>query len=150
MCVLLIGCVLGTVPTVARADDPPYEPVIVPKCTLYRVGDKDVCGYSFEEWKLVLLADAELVSTRKLLAKEKEKNSSLFLQVGDLKNVIDVYSGSQVLLITNNNKLTQDIIDLDKKYQDERVKPRLGSPLAWTITAAIGAMFGGYLLKDRF
>lgn len=136
------------VPTVARADDP-YEPQVVPKCTVYQVAGGEICGYTMDEWKVVLRADAELVSTRILLAKEKARANSLSYQVGDLRNALEVYAENQKLLVANMNKLTTDLIACDKDLQDERVKPRIGSPVAWTIAAAVAVMFGGYLLKDK-
>ena len=57
--------------------------------------------------------------------------------------------GSRPVLVGRVDKLTGDFIALDKKYQDERVKPRIGSPVAWSITAAVAALAGGYILKDR-
>ena len=136
------------VPTVAESDEL-YEPQVVPKCTVYKVGAIEICGYTMEEWKLVLKADAELVSTRTLLAKEKQRSGNLELQVKDLREVARVYAESQAVLVGRVDKLTGDFIALDKKYQDERVKPRIGSPVAWSITAAVAALAGGYILKDR-
>jgi hypothetical protein len=123
---------------------------IIPHCDLKQVGNEMLCTYSLEKWKLVLKADVELVSKRKLLAKEKERSAALTLQVDGLKSQVGVYANSQKLLVERNNKLTQDLIDLDKKYQNERVKPRWGSPLAWTVAAVSTSVLAGFILKDVF
>jgi len=142
--VLSIAFVLGATP--AFAD--PIEPKIVPKCSLVKAADgSEVCAYTLEEWKLVLKADAELFSNRTLLAKEKERTTSLTLQVNDLKSQVGVCLDSQKLLIERDNKLTQDLIDLDWKYQKERVKPKWGSPLAWSLAAVSTSILAGFLVK---
>ncbi len=135
-------------PTFARADEP-YEPQVIPKCTAYKVAAGEVCGFTFEEWKKVLEADAELVHTRNLLAKEKARTTTLQLKVGDLRTLVEIYSEGQELVMSRNEELTTDFVECDRKYQAERVKPRLGSPVAWTITAVVVTAFGGYLLKDK-
>ena len=39
-------------------------------------------------------------------------------------------------------------IEKDRLYQNERVKPRWGSPFAWTTAAALGAILVGYVGHD--
>ena len=147
ICALSIAFVLGATP--AFADDPPlYEPKLVPKCKLAKVaGGGETCGYTLGEWKLVLEVDAELVSKRTLLAKEKERTAALTLQVTNLESQVAVYVKSQKLLVDRTHELTTDIIEIDRKYQNERVKPRLGSPLAWTVAAVSTAVLGGFVVK---
>ena len=135
-------------PTSARADEP-YEPKVIPKCSVYKVGGVDICGFTFEEWKKVLEADAELIHVRTELKNEERRSASLALQVETLQDQVDVYAKSQVLLVEREAKLTKDLIECDRKYQNERVKPRLGSPVAWTITTVAVAAFGGYLLSAK-
>lgn len=129
--------------------DGPYEPVVIPKCTVYKVATGEICGFTEDQWKVVLEADAELVHVRVLLAKERERSAALALQVDALKDQVDVYAKSQSLLTARADKLTNELIECDRKYQNERVKPRLGSPLAWTITTIAVATLGGYLLRDK-
>ena len=135
-------------PTPASADES-YEPKVIPKCSIYKVGGQEICGFTFEEWKEVLRADAELVHVRNLLEKEKTRTELLREQIDAFKKQIEEYAKSQALLLERNEKLTADLISLDKKYQDERVKPRLGSPVAWTITAVAVAVLGGYVVNDK-
>ena len=135
-------------PTSARADEP-YEPKVIPKCSIYKVGGVDICGYSFEEWKTVLEADAELVHVRVELKNEERRSASLALQVEALQDQVDVYAKSQALLVEREGKLTRDLISCDKRYQDERVKPRLGSPVAWSLTTIAVAVLGGFILQAK-
>lgn len=143
ICVLSIVLALGATP--AFADDPPkYEPKIIPKCSLAG----DVCGYTLGEWQLALKVDAELVSKRVLLAKEQARAEALALQVAALKDQTSVYASSQKALVDYSVRCTQARIDLDLKYQKERVKPRLGSPLAWTVTAVSASILAGFVVRD--
>jgi hypothetical protein len=144
----LIVCAVGMAPTSARADEP-YEPKVIPKCAIYRVGTIDICGFTFEEWKKVLEADAELVHVRAELKNEERRSAGLALQVEALQEQVETYAKSQAVLIARNEKLLTDQIALDKKYQDERVKPRLGSPVAWSITTIAVAVLGGFVLRAK-
>jgi hypothetical protein len=111
-------------------------------------GVGQMCGYTdLEDWKLVLKADAELVSKRALLAKEKERTANLALQVGTLAGQVGKCAGNQEVLTERNSKLTQDLIKKDKLYQNERVKPRWGSPVAWTIAGLSTSVLAGIMLK---
>jgi len=142
-CVLSIAFVLGATPAFSD-EQPKYEPKIVPKCKL----SGELCGYTLGEWKLVLAADAELVSKRALLAKEKDRTAALTLQADALKSQVGVYAGTQVVLVERNLKLTQDLIELDRKYQFERVRPRWGSPLAWTVAAVSTSVLAGFVISN--
>lgn len=144
ICALLIALVLGTTP--AFAD---YEPVHLPQCKLYKTIDgQEVCGYSLEGWKSALKVDAELVTTKFRLKKETERTGALSQQVTALREQVSVYAESQIVLVDRSNKLTQDIISLDKKYQTERVKPRFGSPVAWTLAAVSTSVLAGFAISS--
>jgi hypothetical protein len=150
---LSIVFVLG-VTSPARADEtfPVYQPKVVPPCTVYVIpGVGTVCGFvDVEDWKAILEADAELASKRELLAKEKERSVNLAQQAELLQGQVDTCKKSQGALDERNRKLTKDLIDLDLKYQNERVKPRWGSFLSWTIAAVSTSILAGVLLKSRF
>lgn len=145
--VLLIAFVLGA--TSAFADEGRYEPQALPKCTLYKTatGD-DVCGYTLDEWKDALRVDAEVVSLRMRLKNEGKKNASLALQIESLQSQVRVYAKSQESLLERTTKLTADLIALDEKYQNERVRPRWESPLAWSIAAITSSLLVGILVRD--
>ena len=96
---------------------------------------------------ICLQADAELVAKRELLAKEKERTANLTLQLGSLQGQVEAYAENQKVLVTRNDKLVIDLIECDRKYQNERVKPRWGSPVAWTIAAVASSVLAGVLLK---
>lgn len=146
---LSIAFVLGVTSIPARADDV-YQPKNFPTCKVYKVvGIGEVCGFlDIEDWKKVLAADAELVHAREKLKNEESKVLNL-AELNKLLHVeVDAYAASQKLLVERNSKLTQDLIDLDKKYQGERVKPRFGSPVAWTIAGVSAAILVGFVSKS--
>ena len=147
----LLGVMLTLLSLRARADEPPYQPKIVPVCKAYQVaGVGWVCGYKdIADWKLVLSADSELVHNREELTQERTKSHDLTLQVEALKGQVAVFKDTQALLVKQNHKLTQDLIDLDEKYQLERVKPTWGTTISWTIAAVAVAVLGGYILADQ-
>lgn len=76
------------------------------------------------------------------------KTTELTTQVVSLRDQISVYGESQKMLVGRVDQLTSEIIDVDKKYQFERVKPRWGSPLAWTIAAVSTSLLVGYIAND--
>lgn len=143
ICVLLTVLVLGPAPAFAD-DTPEYEVQVIPKCTL--IGDR--CGYTLGEWKLVLKADAELVHLRTQLKKEEARSAELAKQVEILQGQIDVHGETRKILVEREEKLTKDLIDLDRKYQLERVKPQWGNPVAWGVAAISVALLGGYVVND--
>ncbi|MBW2691046.1 MAG: hypothetical protein JRE57_00250 [Deltaproteobacteria bacterium] len=145
ICALSIALVLGATPAFA---EPKYEAKIIPKCTVYKtVGSGEICGYTLDEWKGVLVVDAEFVVTKSKLKKELARSAILALQVDLVSGQLEVYASSQKALVAQTDKLTKDLIDLDKKYQDERVKPRWGSPVAWSLAAVSTAVLAGFLVR---
>lgn len=133
----------------ALADDV-YEPQVVPACTKYTVpGVGTICGYAnVEDWKAVLEVDAELVLRREQAKKEAARADALDLQVKSLQAQVQTYARTQVMLVERTEKLTVDLIALDKKYQNERVRPSWGSPVAWTLAAVTTSLLAGMLLSD--
>ena len=140
ICVLLTAFALGTTP--AFAD--PVEPKIIPKCSLAG----DLCGYTLGEWKLVLKADAELFHLRERLKKELVRSSQLSVQNIALQGQVTAYKSNQDVLGQRNKELTEQLIELDRKYQNERVKPRWGDPLAWTAAGIATSLLAGFFIKD--
>jgi hypothetical protein len=122
--------------------------VNLPNCTVYKIDiGGQVCGFeNIDDWKLVLKADADLTDARAKLKNEQAVEADLIKQ-RDLLNVqLAAYADSQSILIARHNKLTDDLIALDKKYQEERVKPQWGNPIAWTIAAVSTAVLLGVVL----
>lgn len=152
---LFVAFVVGMAPTSATADD--YTPQIIPKCEIYTVGDLEICGYRYkglpdpadEDWNKVLAADAELVHSREGLKNEERRSAALAQQIRLLTTQNKTYAESQSLLVARTDKLTKDVIAMNLKYENERAKPRLGSPVAWTVAAVVTAVLIGFVVKDR-
>lgn len=132
----------------ALADDVEREVQLLTECPRH-VMDKGVeyCALSLEEWKRVLKTNAAYTNKVKLLHYESLKTSSLENQKTALQLSLEAMADSQKVLTARVDKLTVDLIATDKKYQDERVKPRLGNPIAWTIAAASAALAAGIVVK---
>jgi len=144
-CVLLTVLALGQTP--AFADD--LLPKTLPACELKQVGGEQLCTYTLENWKLVLKSDAELIHLRTQLKNESARSAELAKQAEILQGQIDVHGETRKLLVEREAKLTKDIIDLDRKYQLERVKPRWGNPVAWGIAAVSLSLLAGYVVNDQ-
>jgi hypothetical protein len=121
---------------------------IIPHCEMRQVGNTIICDYTIERWKLVLKADVELVHLRSKLKKILARSAELSKQVEILQGQIDVHGETRKILVEREAKLTKDLIDLDRKYQLERVKPRWGNPVAWGVAAVSVALLGGYIVND--
>lgn len=108
-----------------------------------------ICGYvNVEDWKAVLEADAELVLRREQAKKEAARADAMDLQVRSLQAQVQTYARTQVVLVKRTEKLTVDLVALDKKYQNERVRPAWGSPVAWTLAAVTTSLLAGMLISD--
>jgi len=125
--------------TSAHADG--YTPQAVPPCTLFQTPAGEVCGYlNIEDWKLVLKADAELVHLRVRVKNDSDRAVVLDLQIAEMHRQNSIYAGSQTILLERNTTLSKQLLDLDLKYQQERVKPAWGSTLAWSVAGVSLAM----------
>jgi len=139
--------VLGGTP--AFANPPPPRAKNIPECKLVTTKDgRELCAYELDEWVAVLKADALISHQYVILGKLEERVEILEEQKIDFQKQIAALTSNEALLIERNNKITQDLIDLDKKYQEERVRPRWGSPLAWTAAAVSTAVLAGFLIRD--
>ena len=148
---LCIAFVLGTVPTVALANDPPaYEPVYMPKCDIYTLkSGKEICGFEASVWfGKVLTVDADLVHTKEQLKNEKARSVELALQVKILEGQIVTHRETRKFLEDREVELNHELLAVNKKYELERVKPRWGNPLAWTAAAVSTAVLAGFIIKD--
>lgn len=138
---------LGWIP--AHADEP-VTPTNFPPCTvmvLPEVGQ--VCVYrDIEDWKRVLVADAELTRYRGETNLCREAKQVLEHQVSLLEHE------KAVLIVTNkdiddeNARLTKELIALDKKYQEERVKPSFGPPVPWVVAGLASSILAGVLISS--
>jgi len=126
------------------------EPTNIPDCTKYTLPDgRVVCGYvNIEDWKNVLRADAELTAGKDLLRLEREKVVELRSQIDSFRGQVAAYERALSVLKQRNRELTVDLLETDRKYQNERVKPKWGNPLAWATAGLAAAALGGYILSD--
>lgn len=147
ICVLLTVFVLGATP--AHADDVQREVELLTECPRH-VTDKGVeyCALDLEEWKRVLKTNVTYMSKVRLLHYETLKTLSLENQKSALQISLKAMAESQQVLTIRVDKLTVDIIDLDKKYQYERVKPRWGNPVAWTVAAVSASILVGFVTQQ--
>ena len=142
---LLTAFVLGVMPPrTAIADD--VEALTECPRNMKKSG-VEYCALTLEEWTQVLRAGAALTSKTRLLTYERLKTDSLENQKTALQKSLDALADSQKILTARVEKITDDLNELDRKYQNERVKPRLGNPIAWTITAVAVALATGIVVK---
>lgn len=145
--VLLTTFALGVTP--AFSNPPPPTAQNIPECELIKTTDgREMCAYELEDWVSVLKADALITHQQIMMGKQEERIEILEEMRIDFKVQIAASAANQGLLITRSDKLTQDLIDLDKKYQNERVRPRWGSPLAWTVAAVSTSVLVGFVVRD--
>lgn len=114
---------------------------------MYSVEGGTVCGYDdVEDWKLVLRSDAELVMLRGKVRVLEESETNLTLQVESLQEQVNLSQQQSAILSSENIRLTKELIALDKKYQEERVKPAWGSTLSWSIAGISTAALLGAII----
>jgi len=131
-----------------RADG--FTPTNFPDCIKHILPSGiRICGFTDpKEWGLVLIADKELSAIRELLRLEREKTSELSAQVENYKGQIEAYVAIAQEKDRRNKELTTDLLDTDRRYQKERVKPKWGNPFAWTAAAVATAVLGGFVLSS--
>lgn len=124
-----------------------YKPHIVPECKVYKVNQHlEVCGYAtIEEVRALYEADAELYGTRKKMFSVDLKLKVQEEQIADLRIAVGEFKEAIAVVDARNAKLTKELIETDRKYQNERVKPKWGNPLAWGSTAVLGALLVGFV-----
>jgi hypothetical protein len=147
ICVLLTTFALGATP--AFSNPPPPRAKNIPECELVKTKDgREMCAYTLEQWISVLKADSLISHHYVMIGKLEEKVTLLEGQKIDFQKQIRALTDNNKLLIQGNDKLRADFLALDKKYQYERVKPRWGSPVAWTVAAVSTAVLAGFVLKE--
>lgn len=144
ICVLLTVFALGVTP--AYADDLKLDFELVTDCEMVPHRGKDLCGLTLPEWQRILKTNLTLESRSKLLGYEQDKNKALYDQRDALRIQLKAAEDKEALLLADEKKLRKDIVALDKKYQYERVRPRWGNPIAWTIAAASSVALVGLLV----
>jgi len=118
---------------------------------VYALPDGDeVCGWKLSDGgedkvKLAYEADAELVSRRKLAAAETIKIESLETQVDQYAVALGAEEDTSKVLQKRVDKLFDDLIKCNLKLENEKAKPRFGTPLAWGTSAVLGAILLGFV-----
>ena len=138
----------------ARAEPPTQEPplrtTIIPQCKVYTLDDgREVCGWmTIDEIRAAYHADNELVLCRDKTAAQAGKLHALEVEAFSLRKAVQIEEEAKALVLKRNKELTDDLIEMNRKYEDERAKPRWGSPVAWATAAVLGAALLGYAGAD--
>lgn len=137
----------------------PYRPQVVPQCEVYDLADgREVCGYvvkqadgteTLDQWKEVLRVDAELVVLRRADGLRRRKLAELSVQVSAAVVALAAAERALELVEDRNDDLTRQLIETDRKYQEERVKPRIGGGWAWAAAGLVAAGLVGYVVADQ-
>ena len=143
---LLSASLLGGICSAARADGL-HDPKNFPACKVVTLpGGVLACAFvNLEDWKAVLLADAELTHQRALAKKSTELVENLSLQVASLEGQVSSLEGVRELLADRNKELTDELLATDKHLQQELAKPPWGSTIAWTVAAVSASLLVGFV-----
>lgn len=141
---------LGLLSLVATSHSDPaetYEPQIIPACKVFTLKDgREVCGWlTLEDVKAAYTADADLVKCREDIATKTVEVEVLGVQAASALEALDAEQRTTSALKARNQELTTDLIEMNRKYELERAKPRFGSPIAWTTAAVLGAALVGVM-----
>ena len=144
---LILGIMLLSTPVIAQ---PKYVPKIIPKCIVVelKAGGKG-CVYTLPQVKKLYDLDSELNALR---VTDKLSQQKLKLQGSIITKMTKQLELSHKSLQTVQDRLkemTRQLIETDRKYQLERVKPRWGSYLSWGIVVAVTAAFTSYVVADQ-
>lgn len=123
----------------------------MPPCTVYVVRDVGpVCGYAeLDDWKLVLGADSELFIGRQQLKLEHDRNSHLTLEIKSLEGQVAEYDHTQLMLMAQLNKVTNELVALDRKYQHARVGNGWSGSISWTLAGVSLSVLAGFILASQ-
>lgn len=137
----------------------PYRPKILPECKVYDLADgRAVCGYVVEQadgtetldrWKEVLRVDAELVVLRHQDGLRRRKLAELSVQASAAVVALEAAERALEVVELRNADLTRQLVETDRKYQNERVKPRLGGGWGWAAAGLFAVGLAGYVAADQ-
>jgi hypothetical protein len=137
----------------------PYRPQVVPQCEVYDLADgREVCGYvvkeadgteTLDQWKEVLQVDAELVVLRHQDGLRRRKLAELSVQASGAVAALVAAERALEVVELRNADLTRQLVETDRKYQQERVKPRIGVGWAWAAAGLVAAGLVGYVAADQ-
>ncbi len=137
----------------------PYRPKVVPQCEIYDLADgRAVCGYvveqadgteTLDQWKEVLRVDAELVVLRHQDGLRRRKLAELSVQASAAVAALAAAERALEVVERRNGDLTRQLIETDRKYQEERVKPRIGGGWGWAAAGLFAVGLAGYVAADQ-
>ncbi len=149
-------CVIGMTLTVtssnAHADDPPdalYELIKLPKGEPKTIDGNRYQCLNFDEFKLLLEMEADMVECEKETDLKSEKIAALETINAQLKTIVAL----QKLSIGNLNTEKDRLFNLwkadNKRMHEAENKPHLGSWLGWTAAGVATAVLAGFIIQDR-
>lgn len=126
--------------------EPKYIPRIIPKCKVVQgVG----CVYNLKQVKKLYEIDTELEALRVTYTKCALITGLKDEVIEDYREMASLSGKNTKLFRDRNRELTKQLLDLDRKYQYERAKLRIGNPVLWTVVAIVSASFVGYVVSDQ-
>jgi hypothetical protein len=109
-------------------------------------GVGQICGYKdLSDVQALYALDAEISFRRKKADLEAARIEELKTVSSNLTEAVGAQRRATAIVADRNTELTRQLIETDRKYQKERVKPRWGNPLAWGLAASLGAGLLGVL-----
>ncbi len=141
--IALLGLIfLAASSGIARAQpsaETQYVPKIIPECKVYPLADgREVCGWlTIEEVQTAYDADAELVKLRETSAAQGEQIIAFGVQVSAIRAALEAEQRSVTVLKARELKLTDDLIEMNRKYEYERVKPRFRLGNGWALAGGV-------------
>ena len=143
--------VLGTISSASKAQaDPLYQPKVIPMCRVTELKSGETgCSYNLDEVKKLFLADSELATFRAEMPLRLKQIDELKLAASEAARRGDSLSNINLRLQSRVDELTHERLACDQDLQNERAKPRFGSPFAWIIAGLAGALAAGVLVATR-
>ena len=128
---------------IARGDEPDpatYAPQALPPCRSFALAGEEACAYrTIEEVRALYLADVELVERRATEPLLRRQIAALTEAHRQAAARADAEAVARAALEERRAVLVTSYLDLDRRYQAERVRPRIGGRWGWTVAAALGA-----------
>ena len=128
--------------TASIAHAEPYRPSIIPECRIYASPgiSAGVCGYAdLADVHALYGYDLELVELRALVPILRRQLAASVEAHRQAAARADAEAAGRAALEDRRAVLVTAYLDLDRRYQAERVRPRIGGRWGWTVAAALGA-----------
>lgn len=107
----------------------------------------EVCGYrDIDQVQAIYRADAELVAARRRISLLEIQHNALTEQLLATDMQKTLVQQSLLAVERENDEISHQLVELDWRYQKERVKPRWGGTLPWALAGVAAAALGGVLV----